>query len=33
MYFCEELNRKTKAMKKTFLDRLPGVLIITLKRF
>ena len=33
MYFSEELGRKTRAMKRTFFEKTPNILIFTLKRF
>lgn len=33
MYFSEELGRKTRATKRTFFDKMPNILIFTLKRF
>ena len=33
MYYSEELNRKVRAKKRTYLEHMPNILILTLKRF
>ena len=33
MYFSEELNKKVKATKRSYIRRLPNSLVFTLKRF
>jgi hypothetical protein len=33
MYYSEVLNKKIRASSKTYLDKLPPLLVITLKRF